>query len=152
MNSTDFPLPDLELPSLRPFWQAAANHRLELPRCTHCAAFNWYPADRCTHCDGTAFDWVEVAPHGTLFSWSVVKRPLFAPYAHIAPYIPAIVELRDAPGVRLVTRLVDCDASALFIDAPVELLFADLAWPHNDSGVIGPLAILAPSSTHDQAA
>lgn len=152
MSSAEFPLPDLDLPSLRPFWQAAAQKRLELPRCKQCGVFNWYPADACPHCDRADFEWVEVAPRGTLFSWSVVKRPLFAPYARIAPYVPALIELPDAPNVRLVTRLVDCDPQTLVVDAPVELLFADLAYPHNDSGVIAPLAVLSlPSSTHGQA-
>lgn len=151
MSSAEFPLPDVEQPSLRRFWQAAAQQRLELPRCAQCGLFNWYPAEQCAQCDGARFDWVDVAPRGTLFSWSVVRRPLFAPYARIAPYVPAIVELPAAPGVRLVTRLVDCDPQALVVDAPVELIFADLTYPHDDSGVIAPLAVLSPSSTLGQA-
>jgi uncharacterized OB-fold protein len=146
-----FPTPDLEQPLLRPFWTAAAQSRLSLPRCAACGVFNWYPAEACAQCAHTAFDWVELAPHGTLFSWSVVTRPLFAPYARIAPYIPAIVELPDAPGVRLVTRLVDSTPAALTIGAPVDLIFADLTYPHDDSGVIAPLAVLSPSSNHGRA-
>lgn len=151
MSNDTFPRPDVDLPALAPFWRAAARGRLELPRCAQCNAFNWYPSEQCAHCDGARFDWVEVAPRGTLFSWSVVKRPLFAPYAVIAPYIPAIVELPEAPGVRLVTRLVDADPQTLRIDAPVELRFADLTYPHDHSGVIAPLAVLCPpSSIHGQ--
>jgi len=146
MSSADFPTPDLDLPALRPFWLAAARQRLELPRCSACRQFNWYPGDQCRHCHHTQFDWIEVEPRGTLFSWSVVQRPLFAPYVVIAPYIPAIVELNAAPGVRLVTRLVDAESSALSstlnIGAPIELLFADLTYPHTSSGVIAPLARL----------
>ncbi len=139
-----FPVPDMELPLLQPFWQAAAQGHLKLPRCARCKVFNWYPADQCPECGHVAFNWVKVAPRGKLFSWSVVTRPLFAPYAVISPYIPAIVELVDAPGVRLVTRLVDCDPQTLVMNAPIELMFADLTYPLNASGVIAPLAILSP--------
>lgn len=144
MVTDAFPVPDIGLPLLQPFWHAAAQRRLELPRCAQCNVFNWYPADQCPECGHIAFKWVEVAPRGTLFSWALVTRPLFAPYAIIAPYIPAIVELVDAPGVRLVTRLVDCDPQTLVLDASIELLFADLTYPHHASGVIAPLAMLAP--------
>jgi uncharacterized OB-fold protein len=149
MTVDRFPTPDLELPLLRPFWTAAAQSRLELPRCAGCGTFNWYPHESCGQCGQTAFDWIELEPRGSLFSWSVVARPLFAPYALIAPYIPAIVELPAAPGVRLVTRLVDSAPAALAIGAPVELIFADLTYPHSDSGVIAPLAVLSQSSAND---
>lgn len=143
MNDIAFPVPDLDFEPLKPFWAAAAQGRLELPRCRQCDAFNWYPAETCAHCQCARFDWVELAPAGTLFSWSVVKRPLYAPYAAITPYIPAIVELRDAPTVRLVTRLIDAEPDRLQFDAPVELVFEDLTYPAADSGVIAPLARLS---------
>lgn len=143
MTVDGFPTPDLELPILKPFWAAAAQQRLELPRCAQCKTFNWYPAEQCPQCGHATFAWVELAPHGTLFSWAVVKRPLFAPYAAIAPYIPAIIELDHAPGVRLVTRLVDSNPDALHIGAAVELIFADLTYPDSTSGVIAPLAVLS---------
>lgn len=143
MNAASFPIPDLELPALRPFWSAAAQQRLEMPRCAQCQAFNWYPADTCAHCKHTNFKWVELAPHGTLFSWSVVQRPLFPPYAAIAPYIPALVEITDAPGIRLVTRLVDADPLTLVIGVPIEIIFADLTYPNTSSGVMAPLAKLS---------
>ena len=148
MTVDTFPTPDLDLPLLRPFWTAAARKRLELPRCDACGAFNWYPHENCSQCGASAFRWIELEPRGSLFSWSVVARPLFAPYKAIAPYIPAIVELPAAPGVRLVTRLVDSDPADLRIDAPVDLIFADLTYPRGDSGVIAPLAVLSPLSSN----
>jgi uncharacterized protein len=145
MTVDRFPTPDLELPLLQPFWAAAAQGRLELPRCARCGAFNWYPNENCGPCGHTVFEWVELEPVGTLFSWSVVARPLFAPYKLIAPYIPALVELPAAPEVRLVTRLVDSEPGALAIGAQVELIFADLTYPYRESGVIAPLATLSHS-------
>jgi len=128
---------------LRPFWAAAARKKLELPCCAQCHTFNWYPAEICAHCHAVHFNWIELAPVGTIFSWSVVERPLYRPYAIIAPYVPVIVQLRDAPAVRLVTRLIDMGSSQLRMGLPVDLVFEDLAYPTAATGVIAPLARLA---------
>jgi uncharacterized protein len=140
MHAGSFPVPDLNFEPLRPFWAAAAQEKLELPRCEQCAAFNWYPAESCTQCHAMHFNWVELAPVGTVFSWSVVERPLYEPYAIITPYVPVIVQLRDAPTVRLVTRLIDVDFNQLRMGLPVDLVFEDLAYPTAATGVIAPLA------------
>jgi uncharacterized OB-fold protein len=143
MPADSFPAPDLNFEPLRPFWAAAARKKLELPRCGQCAAFNWYPAEICAQCHAMHFNWVELAPVGTVFSWSVVERPLYEPYAIITPYVPVMVQLRDAPTVRLVTRLIDTDFNQLRMGLPVDLVFKDLAYPTAATGVIAPLARLA---------
>ena len=144
MNADAYPLPDFTYEPLRPFWEAAARKRLELPRCANCKHFNWYPAEHCAHCNGTQFDWIELKPAGKIFSWSVVNRPLFPPYAAIAPYIPVIVELDDAPDVRLVTRLIESDTAQIAMGAAVAIVFEDFTYPHNPSGHLAPLVKLQP--------
>ena len=37
-------------PATEPFWAAAAEHRLVLPRCTNCATFRFPPAAFCWVC------------------------------------------------------------------------------------------------------
>jgi uncharacterized OB-fold protein len=143
MHADSFPIPDLSFEPLRPFWAAAARKKLELPCCAQCHTFNWYPAETCAHCHALHFNWIELAPVGIIFSWSLVERPLYRPYAIIAPYVPVIVQLRDAPTVRLVTRLIDMGSSRLRMGLPVDLVFEDLAYPTAATGVIAPLARLA---------
>ena len=79
---------------------------LQLPRCTNCQAWNWYPLPACTHCQTKEFTWQNVATSGRLYSWTRVHRSFVK--ADIAlPYIVALVELDDAPSVRLPCRLLD---------------------------------------------
>ena len=42
------------------------------------------------------------------------------------PYISALVSPREAPDIRLVTRLVDCEAQDLRCDMPVRVCFREL--------------------------
>jgi uncharacterized OB-fold protein len=41
------------------------------------------------------------------------------------PYVIAVVELDDAPGVRLLTNVVDCDPEAVAIGLRVRVRFED---------------------------
>jgi len=129
-----FPLPDLTDPLLAPFWAAAAQGELRLPRRTDGTGFDWYPS-------GAEVEWVRLPGTGTLYTWSAVMRPLHAGYAAIAPYVVALVEIDGAPGVRLVTRLLDAPET-LAIGAPVEVRFTDIGTPGPEIGMIGPLFVL----------
>ena len=82
--------------------------------------------------------WTELAPRARLFSWAVVKRALHAPFQGIAPYISAVVELDEAPGVRLVTRVIDRDPDSLRMNEPLSVVFEDLGYPGVETGVLAP--------------
>jgi len=92
----------------QPFWDGVAVGELRLPRCSACHAWQWYPLSGTTHCAGATIDWTPVRPVGTIFTFTVVRRP-FLPGASKAdvPIVSIIVELDDAPGLRLVGRLAD---------------------------------------------
>jgi len=132
--TTGFPLPDLADPGLAPFWEAAAKGELKLPRRIDGAGFDWYPS-------GARVEWVRLPGTGRLYTWSLVQRPLHPGYAGIAPYVAALVELDEAPGVRLVTRLLDPPAR-LAVGLPVAARFVDLGTPGPETGVIGPLFVV----------
>jgi uncharacterized protein len=135
-----FPIPHSDSELIKPFWNAAAQGRLEMPQCVDCGAFNWYPGVECRHCRGEKFNWVRLPDTARIFSWTVVKRALHAPYKVMAPYVPVLVEFDEAPGVRLVTRLVDMDAGMLAINGAVAITFKDLGYPATTTGVVAPLA------------
>ena len=83
-----------------PFWQAAADGKLVICSCANCEVDIWYPKERCDHCNQEA-GWRELEGRARLLSWTVVERALNPNFA--VPYIPALVEPLDAPGVQLVT-------------------------------------------------
>jgi uncharacterized OB-fold protein len=74
-----------------------------------------------------------------LFSYSVVRYPFLKQYADLLPLVPALVELDEVPGVRVVTRIVDCDTSGLSCDLPVEVVFRPLRFSGVAGEVVAPM-------------
>jgi hypothetical protein len=133
---------------LRGFWAAAARGELALPRCAACGAWNWYPRAACRACGGAELPWTRTAGRGTLFSFAVVRRALYPPYAALVPYTTGLVALEEDPSVRLVTRFVDCAPEALRIEQPVHAVFRPIDLP----GIAGsvPAPFFTPSETRSR--
>ena len=88
----------------KPFWEAAGNQRLMIPRCPACEAWRMPPTPFCPDCQTHGIDWVEVEPEGELYSWTVVNRAPDPTWK--VPWVPAIVSLPQAGGVRLVSNVI----------------------------------------------
>lgn len=131
-------MPDPHFEPLRGFWEGAAAGELRIPRCSACTAWIWYPRATCPGCGGDAIAWTATSGRGTLFSFAVVRRALWAPYATFVPYATGLVALAEDPAVRIVTRLVDCDVEALRVDEPVRAVFAPLAFPGDARAIPAP--------------
>lgn len=110
--------PDFDDPLVAPFWRAAQNGRLSLPWCARRNRFVWYPEA------GAELEWRLLSGRARLFSWTVVRKPLSPLFA--VPYLPALVIPEEAPGVRLVTQLIDCEPGALRCDLPLVARFGEL--------------------------
>jgi uncharacterized OB-fold protein len=135
----DFPLPDVTWAPVAPFWAAAAEGRLSLPRCVSCARLCWYPKDECPVCGGRSFRWDTVAGRGRLFSWSVVRHPFLPQFREKVPYATGLVALDEDPAVRLVTGIVDVSPSELRIDMPMEVVFRPLQFAGVEGSVVAPM-------------
>jgi uncharacterized OB-fold protein len=96
----------------RPFWDAVASRRLLVPRCSACEAWIWQPRPICPRCHAPDPVWHEVSGAARVASWTRLHAPVLAVWAEAAPFVVLLVELDDAPGVRMVGQLVD-DAGAL---------------------------------------
>ncbi|WP_349283298.1 Zn-ribbon domain-containing OB-fold protein [Polaromonas hydrogenivorans] len=77
---------------------------LQIPTCQHCRSWNWYPLPACRSCQSTDFFWNEVELIGTLFSWTRVHRR-FTNFDIAVPYVVGLVEMAEAPTVRIPARL-----------------------------------------------
>jgi uncharacterized protein len=135
----DFPLPDTTWEPTREFWAGAAREQLRIPRCDVCGRLCWYPRARCRHCDGESFTWSTMSGHGSVFSWVVVTHEFLPQFAHLVPFVPALVTLEEDPAVRLATRLVDCDPDGIDFDLPVEVSFRTISFAGVEGAVTAPL-------------
>jgi uncharacterized OB-fold protein len=96
-------------PSTEPFWRAASEHRLVLPRCMTCGTFRFPPSPFCYRCRAQGVDWVGHDGAGSIYAFTVIRHAVIAPVADALPLIAAVVELPDTNGCRMVGNVVDCD-------------------------------------------
>ena len=108
-------------PISRPFWEAARKHALSLQRCDKCAEYVFYPRGLCSHCGSAELTWTEVSGRGTVYSFTVARRPTMVGFQDEVPYVIAIVELDEGP--RMTTNIVGCDPESVRIDMRVEAAF-----------------------------
>jgi uncharacterized OB-fold protein len=127
ITRADFPLPDSEDALSAPFYEAAAEGELRIPRCDTCGEYVWYPEPACPR-DGGALTWTSVSGRGTLFSWVVVHRAFLPAFADKVPFVTALVALAEDPNVRIPTYIVDSEPDTLQPDAAVGVVFRDLAF------------------------
>ena len=113
------------LPEVKPFWDATAEGRLVLPKCTECGTFIWFPRPFCPECASTSVEWVQASGRGTVYSFTVNRRGVadMSAYREAGVYVLAYVELEEGP--RIMTNIVECDPDSVRIGQNVELVFHD---------------------------
>lgn len=111
-------------PSTEPFWTAAKEGRLEVPRCGRCATFRMPPTPFCPECQSTEMDWVTLTGRATVFSFTVVHG---FPGLPDITLVPVVVDLDGAPGARLITNVVDVDPADVAIGMALEVDFLPIA-------------------------
>jgi uncharacterized OB-fold protein len=118
------PLPN-PAPESVPYWEAAKQHRLSLPRCNGCAKF-WFPPSRsCPHCLSADFTWKDVSGRGNVFSFVTFHRVYHPAFAGEVPYVVALVELEEGP--RLLSNIVGVEPEAVVCDMPVKVVFDEVS-------------------------
>jgi len=101
-------------PETQAFWDAAAQGKFLLRRCTECGKAHWYPRAICPFCSSARTEWVEGSGKGSIYTFSVMRR---AP----EPYAIAYVTLAEGPT--MMTNIVRCDFDALRIGQEVKLVW-----------------------------
>ncbi|PWI16247.1 hypothetical protein DI272_20310 [Streptomyces sp. Act143] len=106
-------------PEGAPFWQYAAEGELRVQACAGCGEFRFPPRPCCPHCRSFDAEWRPVSGRGRVWSYVVPHPPLLPDYAALAPYNVIVVELEEAPRVRLVGNLV-AEAGAAVNSLPAD--------------------------------
>ncbi|MEV0206978.1 OB-fold domain-containing protein [Streptomyces sp. NPDC050788] len=89
-----------------PFWEYAGRGELRVQACASCGELRFPPRPCCPHCQSFASEWRRVSGQGRIWSYVVPHPPLLPDYAEQAPYNVVVVELAEAPRIRLVGNLV----------------------------------------------
>ncbi len=114
-----------------PFWDACRRRELCFQRCTACGRFRHPPLPGCPHCGATGVDWVQVHGRGRVFSYTIAHHAAVPALAAHVPYSVVTVEFDDAPGVHLISNVLD--TTALAVGQTL-----DLVWDEPRPGVVLP--------------
>jgi uncharacterized OB-fold protein len=108
-----------------PFWVAAAEHRLVLPRCVACGTYRMPPSPFCFRCRSCDVEWIEHDGAGELYSFTVIRHAVIPDVRDALPVVAGVVELPPT-ACRIVASIVDCDPESVRIGQPVELVWYDV--------------------------
>jgi hypothetical protein len=108
------------------WWEAAADHRLVVQRCSACGRTRHPPGPVCPGCRSTASEWWPVPGTGTVYTFTIVRQAFIASLRDRIPYVVIAVELDDAGGARLVSNLVDAEPDEVTVGMPVEVVWEDM--------------------------
>ena len=139
--SSPFPLPDLTSEKIAPYYAGAERGELVIPRCASCGRFNWYPPEACAYCGGADLPWTAVSGVGELFSWAVVGRAFARQFSEKIPYVAALVSLAEAPEVRIVSNVLDCDPQQLTVGMPLQAVFRTVEFADVQGSMTAPFFV-----------
>lgn len=108
----------------QPFWDGLAQHRILVQFSPSLNRYVFYPR---TLAPGTLADdleWREIDGAGTLYTFTVARKPTGPPWADAVPQLLAVVQW-DA-GPRISTELVEIDPDGIRIGMRVEPVFYGL--------------------------
>jgi uncharacterized OB-fold protein len=103
------------------FWAGGAEGELRIARCQHCGWYTHPPLPVCPRCRRMEIRAEPVSGMGTVWSFTV-NRYRFTPSIE-PPYVVALVELVEQPGLRLLTNVVGCHPDDVHIGMPVHVVF-----------------------------
>jgi uncharacterized OB-fold protein len=104
----------------RPYWTGGAQGRLRIAHCAACARLIHPPRGSCPECSGP-LSFTDVSGHGTVFTYTVAHQQ-FRPDVP-TPFVVALVELDEQPGLRVVANIVDCDPDSVRTGLRVRVRF-----------------------------
>jgi uncharacterized OB-fold protein len=117
------PLPETQ-PWSEKFWEGTKEGKLLIQHCTDCDAKIFYPRKRCPECWSGNLDWIEASGRAQVFTFSTAYDMVEPRFTADLPYTIAYVDLEE--GVRMMTRIVECDPEDIRIGMDVEVVFHTL--------------------------
>jgi len=117
------PLPELTAENTA-FWTGGAEGKLVIAYCRDCTAAIHPPQLVCPKCWCETIESRAVAGTGTVYSYTVNHQP-WAPDMAV-PFALAVVDLDDAPGVRVTAEVVNVDPETVTIGQRMRVSFLKL--------------------------
>lgn len=104
------------------FWSGLEDDELRVQECRSCGN-RQFPEWICHRCHSFDLAWVPVSTTGTIYTWERVHYASHPAVNEGLPYVVVLVELDDAPEVRMVGNLLGDRFQNVTIGAPVHAVF-----------------------------
>lgn len=105
------------------FWEGARQGRLLIQRCSACGTYIHLPRPVCRHCRSMELAPAEVSGRGVVYSFTETFKAFHPYFVDRVPYLLAVAELEEQPGLRLLANLVDISGDDARIGMPVQVRF-----------------------------
>jgi uncharacterized OB-fold protein len=132
MTTFERPLP-VPTPTSAPFWDALRERRIRIQYSPSSQDYIFYPRVRAPRTLADDLEWREISGLGTLYSFTVARRPVGPHFADAVPLLTAIVEWDEGP--RFSTELVNVAPEDIRIGMRVRPVFFDYPADYPDHGV-----------------
>ena len=99
----------------KPYFDAAAEGKLMIGKCSACGEVHHYPRGLCPFCFSDKVSLTQAKGTGTVYTYSISRR------AGPIPYCIAYVKLDE--GVTMMTNIVGCDLDSVKIGQKVKVVF-----------------------------
>ena len=118
--------PPLPTPIVRtqPFWDALREHTVKIQYSPSSDQWVFYPRSHAPLTLQTDLEWREISGEGTLYTYTIARRPTAPDFAGEQPQIIAVVELDEGP--RLTSTLVNVAEDQISIGMRVRPSFEDV--------------------------
>jgi uncharacterized protein len=123
VTTETLPVPE-PTPVSRPFWDGLSQHRILVQYSPSLSRYVFYPRALAPGTLADDLEWREIDGAGTLYTFTVARRPTGPPWVDAVPQLLAVVQW-DA-GPRISTELVGVDPSDIRIGMRVQPVFCGL--------------------------
>lgn len=113
-------------------YRALMQQRLVINRCDDCRHWIYPHRPLCPECLSWNVTARDVSGKGTLYMWTLLYQSRDPNKPLVEPMLAAAIELAEQPGLRYLSRVVDCPAESLRHGMAVELTWIEEAgrpWP-----------------------
>jgi uncharacterized protein len=108
-------------PETAAFWQGGQADRLMIHHCGHCSRWFHPPAPVCPRCNSLDVAPKAVSGRGQVATFTVNHQAWTRELTQ--PYVVAIVELDEQPGLRLLSNVVGLPPEQVHVGLPVQVCF-----------------------------
>ena len=104
------------------FWEGTKQGKLLIQVCKDCKSKIFYPRKFCPESWSGNLDWIEASGKARINTFSTAYSMVEPKFMDELPYTIAYVDLEE--GIRMMTRIVDCDPKDITFGMEVEVVFA----------------------------